>query len=337
MKFALQNKFLKKLWQSQIFRHIFYWICGFVFFFLNVIIWDSFANALLIGVIVIVPGIIPVYLHFYLHKRFFKRRQYLPYILFIILILIASQFCTEGIIRLIEKDADTHTSGAATAFVFIIFTTTLQYYKKGVKQQVRLQEAEAKQLQTELALLRSQVNPHFFFNTLNNLYALSLDKSEKVPDVILKISELMRYILESSKNKKVALTQEIEFVKNYLALEKLRLSVHSDISLNLSGTPDEKTIAPMLLIPFVENSFKHGISASTTPNYVYIDLKIKGNDLFFSIENNKRESYKTKDLTSSKSGLKNVVRRLELIYPDKHQLDINENKTSYKVNLKIRL
>ncbi len=337
MKFTLKNKLLMKLWENQLFRHIFYWICGFIFLILNVIIWDSITNAYLIGLIVIVPGIIPVYLHFYLHKRFFKRRQYLPYIFFIVLILIGSQFFTEGLIRLIEKGEDTHTSGAATALFYIILTTTIKYYKKGVKQQVRLQEAEAKQLQTELVLLKSQVNPHFFFNTLNNLYALSLDQSKRVPEVILKISDLMRYILESSNNKKVLLTQEVNFVQNYLSLEKLRLSVNSDISFNLSGNPDGKTIAPMLFIPFIENSFKHGISASTRSNYVHIDLKIQENDLFFSVENNKRENYKTKDQSSSKSGIINVTRRLQLLYPDKHKLDIEENKKSYRVDLKIEL
>ena len=114
-----------------------------------------------------------------------------------ILIIVGAQFLGDVLVDFIDDDPDSRTSGAATALVFIVVTTAFKYYRKGVKQELRLQEAEFKQVQTELALLRSQVNPHFFFNTLNNLYALSLDKSERVPEVILKISDLMRYMMES--------------------------------------------------------------------------------------------------------------------------------------------
>jgi len=337
MNLTVKNKRLKKLWQNPLFRHLFYWVSGYAFFLLNIILWESFSEAIKIASIIIMPGIIPVYLHFYLHKRFFQSGHYLLYILFIIVILVGAQFSAEAFIRIIEKDADTHTSGAATALLFIIVTTAFQYYKKGVKQQLRLQEAESKQLQTELALLKSQVNPHFFFNTLNNLYALSLDKSEQVPEVILKIADLMRYVLESSQNKQVELTREIDFIQNYLALERLRLSTNSDVKFNIAGKTDGKMIAPMLLIPFIENSFKHGVSASTSNNYVHIDLKIEGDDLCFSVENNKRDNDRANEHASAKSGLKNVTRRLELLYPKRHQLDIEENNQSYQVNLKIKL
>lgn len=245
MTFTMKNNIVKKLWQNTIFRHIFYWICGYVFFCLNVIIWEPLPTAFTVASIIILPGLIPVYLHFYLHKRYFKQRRYLLYIFFVIVILIGAQFLGEVIIRIIEKDADTHTSGAATALFFIVLTTTLHYYKKGVKQQFKLQEAESKQLQTELALLKSQVNPHFFFNTLNNLYALSLDKSERVPEVILKISDLMRYVLDSSKRKIVPLSNEFHFLESYIALERLRLSDNMDIQISMNGNLDGVSIEPM--------------------------------------------------------------------------------------------
>ena len=186
------------------------------------------------------------------------------------------------------------------------------------------------------------MNPHFFFNTLNNLYALSLDKSERVPEVILKISDLMRYMLESSKNRKVELTQEINFLQNYLSLERLRISTNSDVNFNVAGKTDGKMIAPMLLIPFIENSFKHGVSTSTMNKYVHIDLKIEEKNLFFFIENNKQEKNKQEnnkedEHSSSKSGLKNVTRRLDLLYPDRYKLYIEEKEKSYKVNLEIKL
>jgi len=337
MKFITNKHVLKKLWGSQVFRHLCYWFSACAFIYLNMVIWESPLDIIKIIAILILPAVVPVYLHFYIHKRFFEQRRYLPYILLLIVIIIGAQFLGEGLIRIIEKNAETHAAGAAMAIFAIIFTTSIKYYREGVKKQSRLQEAESKQLQTELALLKSQVNPHFFFNTLNNLYALSLDKSERVPEVILKISDLMRYVLESSNNKMVELNQEINFLQNYLSLERLRLSANNDVKFNIVGRADGKMIAPMLLILFIENSFKHGVSASMSSNYVHIDLKIEGNELFFSIENNKRENYEANEQSSSKSGLKNVTRRLELLYPDRHKLDIEENKKSYKVNLKIKL
>lgn len=303
----------------------------------NVMIWESCSDALKISAIVILPGIIPVYLHFYIQKRFFKQKRYLIYIILIIIILIGSQLFAEALIRIIEKDADTHTSGAATALFFIILSTTLQYFKDNVKNQLKLQEAESKQLLTELELLKSQVNPHFFFNTLNNLYALSLENSKRVPEVILMISGLMRYMLESAQKQKVELTQEIDFLQNYLSLEKLRLSNNSGITFNIAGDIIGKKIAPMLLIPFVENSFKHGVSASAGDNYVHIDLRLFKNDLRFSVENNKPENDRSVPRQSLGSGLNNVKRRLELLYPDRHKLFIKEEQKSYKVDLKIKL
>ena len=337
MKNVTKNNILKKLWHNQICRHTTYWFCGYTFFFLNIIIWETYSTALKVASIIILPGFIPVYLHFYLHKRFFEQRKYLPYVFYLLLIIIGSQFLGTALIRIIENDPDAHTSGAATAIFFIVFTTAIKYYRKGVKQQIELQQAQSKQLQTELALLKSQVNPHFFFNTLNNLYALSLDNSERVPEVILKIADLMRYVLESSKNSQVELTQEIDFLRSYLSLEKLRFSADSDIKFNLTGNTVGKIIAPMLLIPFIENSFKHGASSTAGNFYIHIDLKIKKNRLFFSVENNKRESYISDEQSSPKSGLKNIQRRLELLYPNKYNLDIIEDEKSYKVNLEINL
>ena len=337
MKLKTTNNVIKILWNNQIFRHLCYWFSVCAFIYLNMAAWESTSEIIKIIAILILPIIIPVYLHSYIYKRFFERRRYLPYFLLLFAILIGAHLSGETLIRLIEKETDTHAAGAATALFAIIFTTSLKYYRKGVKQQYRLQEVESKQLQTELALLKSQVNPHFFFNTLNNLYALSLDKSERVPKVILKISDLMRYMMESSKNKGVVLTQEINFLQNYLELERLRLNTDSEIIFDVAGNMDGKIIAPMLLIPFIENSFKHGVSASIKNSYVHIQLKLEGDDLFFSVENNRRDSYNVNEQSTSKSGLKNVTRRLELLYPDKHTLDIIKNDKYYKVNLKITL
>lgn len=337
MKFNSNDTIMKKLWKNQVFRHILFWLGAFAFLYLTVEIWESSSLALEIAAIIIIPAPVPVYLHFYVLKQFFEKRKYVPYVISLIVIIIGSGFLAELIFWIIIHDPNSHTSGIGLAIFYLAFSTALKYYRQGIKNKYRLQEAEFKQLQTELALLKSQVNPHFFFNTLNNLYALSLDKSELVPEMILKISDLMRYVLESSRKKEVGLRQEVEFLQNYIALEKLRFHTASDIKFRIAGQTEKKMIAPMLLIPFIENSFKHGASSTTGNFYIHIDLAINENGLFFSVKNNKQENYKAVSQSSSKSGLNNVKRRLELLYPNRHKLEIQEKAELYEVNLEIKL
>ena len=335
-KDSLKNIVLN-LWQHQIFRHGFYWLCTYAFVFLNILVWDTALTALKVATILVVPGPIPVYLHFFAQKKFFEERKYLPYIISLPIIVLVSGFIIEVVFHIIEKTPGSQTSGIGTAIGYIIVTSGFKYYRLGVKQQYRLQEVEFKQLQTELALLRSQVNPHFFFNTLNNLYSLSLDKSERVPEVILKISDLMRYVLDSSKQKTVPLSDEVRFLESYVALEKLRLSGNTDVRMTVDGNLNGKHIAPMLLAPFIENSFKHGINQSARGGYIHIDLRMNENDFSFIIENSKPLSADPDQNGSPKLGLKNVKIRLELLYPDTHELLSREDESIYRVELGIRL
>jgi sensor histidine kinase YesM len=336
MKLKTPN-IIEKLWSKQVFRHIIYWLCAYGFIYLTVFFWDSPSLAFKISTILILPAPIPVYLHFYVQQKFFKQRRYLLYVLSFIIIVIVSAFIIEALFSIIINEPGSHTSGIATAIFYIVITTGFKYYRDGVKQQILLQAVEFKQVETELALLKSQVNPHFFFNTLNNLYALSLDKSDLVPEVILKISDLMRYVLDSSKKKTVQLSEEIHFLESYVELEKLRLSGEANIQISVSGNINGKKIAPMLLAPLVENSFKHGLSASVKDGFIHMNFISDGNDFQFIIENHKLTPTQQEQNCSSKMGLENMKRRLELLYPESHQLIIEENEMMYKVKLEIRL
>jgi len=337
MKLNSLKNILIQLWNNQIFRHFSFWLVAFTLLYLTVQIWESASLALEIAAIIIIPAPVPVYLHFFVLKQLFEKRKYALYGISLIIIIIGSGFFVEFIFWIIVNDPNSHTSGIGLAIFYLVFSTALKYYRQGIKSKYRIQEVEFKQLQTELALLKSQVNPHFFFNTLNNLYALSLDRSERVPETILKISNLMRYVLDSSNKKDVELNQEIEFLKDYIALEKLRFSAESDIQFQINGQTEGKRIAPMLLIPFIENSFKHSANSATDNFYIHIDLLINENGLSFSVKNNKGENYNADSQSFSKSGLNNVKRRLELLYPNKHKLMIQENTKSYEVNLEIKL
>ncbi|UXP32406.1 histidine kinase [Reichenbachiella agarivorans] len=195
-------------------------------------------------------------------------------------------------------------------------------------------------LETELAFLKSQIQPHFFFNTLNNLYSLTLDKSDKAPYTVLKLSELMSYVIYDAKQKRVPLINEIKHIQNYLDLEMLRYGDKLEIDLAISGDIEGKRIPPVLLLPFIENSFKHGTKADSETIPIDISLEVIDNMLTFSTENlrskadtldNGLENYK------QGVGMTNTKRRLNLVYGDKHSMNIIETEDKYKIVLKIPL
>lgn len=213
-----------------------------------------------------------------------------------------------------------------------------------------IEELEKEKKLYELDLLKSQLNPHFYFNTLNNLYALALSKSEKTPECILQLSKLMEYVIYDCKNNLVKLSKELDFIKNYIALEKLRYESDVKINLNLNLNHKENSqidnqidkisdyhivnkefyIIPMILIQFVENAFKHGLSKKTDA-FVDINIEINDNKLNFEISNS------FDDINQEKSGigLENTRRRLDLYYPNKYKLEINQNSKIYNVKLQI--
>jgi len=199
-------------------------------------------------------------------------------------------------------------------------------------------ELQTQTMQSELKFLRSQINPHFLFNTLNNLYALTLKKSEDAPEIVLKLSEMMRYMLYECNERKVPLYKEVTYMKNYLDLERLRQHKMIDIKFNLTGDVTDQRIAPLLLIPFIENSFKHGLSNEIDHGFVNINLNIEGNQLIFEIQNSKGPSQPRQ--THRKSGgigLVNVKRRLNLIYNEDYRLEIKNDPNDYKVKLNLTL
>ena len=184
----------------------------------------------------------------------------------------------------------------------------------------------------ELALLRSQVNPHFLFNTLNNIYSLVYKKSDDAPEAVMKMSAIMRYMLYDATTDSVLLEKEIEYLNSFIELEKLRIR-HSDfVEMNIAGNIEGRTIAPMLLIPFVENAFKHGSKNGPMPGII-INLAVADNRFEFGVINHlRRNTAVTRDQVGG-IGLTNIRRRLNLLYPGKHQLDITSDDTSYHIKL----
>ncbi len=190
--------------------------------------------------------------------------------------------------------------------------------------------------QSELALLRSQINPHFLFNTLNNIYSLVYTKSDDAPRAMTKLSDIMRYMLYEATTEKVMLDKEINHLRSYIELLLLRLPGKKFIEFNVDGNTENKHIAPMLLFPFVENAYKHCNKKSPAPG-IKITLEVREDLLTYTVINSIKKESDISENDEGGIGLKNIRRRLELLYPDRHELIISETTTHFSIELRINL
>jgi two-component system, LytTR family, sensor kinase len=226
-------------------------------------------------------------------------------------------------------------------YVLSLFTagvsTIVKITSDWAKQTRVQQELETRTMQTELNFLKSQINPHFLFNTLNSLYALTLKKSDAAPEVVIKLSEMMRYMLYECNEPLVPLSKEVSYIKNYLDLEKLRHK-NMDIKFDVEGVMNDMNIAPLIFIAFIENAFKHGASNAIAPGFVQIHMLIENNEVNMYVENSKAEKQPMMEHKRSGGiGLVNVKRRLDILYPKRYHLDIYDNPNTYGVNLWVKL
>ncbi len=215
---------------------------------------------------------------------------------------------------------------------FAVAIKLLKYwYANQHEQQVLTQE----KLRAELNFLKTQIHPHFLFNTLNNLYALTLKKSDRAPETVLKLSELINYMLYECVSDEVQLTKEIKFIRNYIDIEKMRYGDKLDVDLRVSGEVNERKIAPLILLPFVENCFKHGASEELQQSWVKITVDLQPRITIVKVENNKS----TENGHSKKEGIgiQNVKRRLDLLYPGQHELKIISGEETFLVILTIQV
>ena len=279
-----------------------------------------------------------VYANLYiLFPKFLFKRNYLVYLLLLVLTIGLGAFILWFIIPSANANFKLPLfQHFINIFFIVVITSSFKFFREYSRKQELLIKAENEQLKTELALLKSQVNPHFLFNTLNNLYGLiTQNQNQQASDVTLKLADLMRYLLESSKTDLVNLNKEIQFIDDYLSLEKIRLSQKTDIKFMVSGLNKELFVAPLLFIPLVENAFKHGLNTIFTDSFAHFSLSVQGNELFFEAINSVEKS--TENSEKSGTGLENLKKRLQLIYSQKHQLDIEQTANQFKVILHIQL
>lgn len=216
--------------------------------------------------------------------------------------------------------------------LFIAYAGFIQMTENWIVDQRLKSELMRQNQASELALLKSQVSPHFLFNTLNNIYSLVYQKSEKAPSVVMKLSEIMRYMLYEASTGKVGLDREIEYLKSYIEIQSIRLKQTNFVNFRMDGTPKGKKISPMLFIPFVENAFKHCDKKVKSPG-IEVKLTMLDDRVEFMVRNKKPKERQPVEVPEGGIGLSNVKRRLELLYTSTHRLDIQITETVYSINL----
>ena len=272
--------------------------------------------------------------------RLLYKRRFVIYIL-ALLGLFSGAMLLHGILYhlMIEGRSFNLLRSSAYNFVPFSFTIILSTAYQSIADQIRterlLAEQQNENLKTELSFLRSQISPHFLFNVMNNIVALVRLKSDELEPTVIKLSSLMQYMLYETDEERVLLTREAEYLQNYIDLQKQRFGPELSLNILFSIKEDWHTLEPMLLIPFVENAFKHGSGMVEDP-HIEIELNVANNHLRFTVKNKYKESKVGKDKTSG-IGLTNVKRRLALLYPGSHILKIDQDNNWFSVHLQLTL
>jgi sensor histidine kinase YesM len=286
------------------------------------------------------------FLAYFIVPKFLLKGKYVQFILTALLWIIAGLFINYFFRIYIFIPAQevlpfgAITRGGWQAGTYLMLTltaanlTTLKLFKYWLKKQQEWILAEKEKVTVELQLLKAQVHPHFLFNTLNNIYSYSLENSSKTPALILKLSSILSYMLYDCNKDKVRLEKEIEVMRNYIDLEKERYGNRLDISWTVVGELKDKFIAPLLLLPFLENAFKHGLSNQIEKAWLSLEIVTNDNVVKCKMINSKNLDHSEKN---GGIGIQNAMKRLEIIYPDKHELKITDEGIFFVVSLMVNL
>lgn len=336
--------------------HIIFWSVYFIF---NTLRWSSFHNDFMYSLKTNLIGF-PIHMAlayfniYYLMPKYIYKRKYFSFIVLILLALVLMlllkynltyYLVSTMVMPEIAPDISHLTIDYAVQTMLgeiyvISFVTAIKITVDRLRENNKLHDLEKRQLKTELRFLRSQVSPHFFFNTLNNIYSLTLEKSDKAPALILRLSEFMRYLIYSTNQPRQDLRTELDSIQNYIDLERIRFDDSLQVEMAISGELEHKQIAPMLLIPLVENCFKHGANKNIGKMNISIDAKVVDDFLYFKVSNTipTHSVINPAPMVDSGIGLSNVKKRLELGYePTDYALDITQEGDKFHVNLKLRV
>ncbi|NII28563.1 histidine kinase [Pseudoflavitalea sp. X16] len=275
---------------------------------------------------------------FYLYPRFMTRKRWPLYIVFLGIILGGSYYIKVGLMGLIGYEQPGGLYAGYFFFPpipFLIASIIYRLITDRIQAERAEKEAQAERLASELKFLRSQVSPHFLFNVLTNMVSLARKKSDQLEPALIQLSDMLRYMLYETNGERFPVTKEVEYLRNYIELQQLRFGEDVRVQVDIEHSEPSCAIEPMLLIPFVENAFKHGIGLVKDP-YIKIALQVKEQYLHFRVVNNYNRDNVSKDAGSG-IGLANVRNRLRLLYGDKHTLTIQDNGEVYDADLKLAL
>ncbi len=225
---------------------------------------------------------------------------------------------------------------ALFCLTILALSTSIRVTEGWYSNEKQKKEMENQKLGAELSLLKSQINPHFFFNTLNSIYSLAIVKSDRTPEAVLKLSELMRYIIYDTERKTVPLSKEVEYIANYIELQRLRLPDEVKVRLKTDMGDSDAVIEPLLLLPFVENAFKHGVDVEKGGT-ILIDIKLTGSELKLHVANPLVKDNGNIMDKHSGIGVKNTLKRLRLLYQDNFTFSAGPVRNNYVVDLVVKI
>ena len=331
-------------------RHVLFWL-GYVLFF--TILYGSFSEEygkqFIFQFVELPMPVLATYVTLYALLPFLFQRRYALFFSSAAGVLLVAGFVNWVLYVYVERPLTQYANDpiqvfyplkiikyAVGVYPVVAIATVIKLLEHWYQHQKTEQQLSQEKLEAELKYLKAQIHPHFLFNTLNNLYALTLKKSDAAPEMVLKLSDLLNYMLYDCNGRWVPLDKELKQIENYLALERMRYGDRLDIRYSVNGSLSGHQIAPMLIIAFVENSFKHGTSEELDQAWVSIEVETAPGEIRLKVENSKADMV-APDEQEYKAGigLTNVRRRMELLYPDRHTLKVLDSQDAFLVSLVI--
>ena len=279
--------------------------------------------------------------YFWLIDKLWFKKQYIFFILVAVTLILCVSYGKYELFSYFDLHKGKRHMPPFHAFVYfdflsnllpVVFAMAIRYAQRNFSLEIAQKEAQAHKLQADLTQLRYQLQPHFFFNALNNIYSLIEFDPQKAQQSVHSLSKLMRHFMQNSDQKQISLAEEVDFLQQYISLMQLRLTDKTTVQVDFPKQVPQLTIAPLLFISLVENAFKHGVSATTTTTLSF-SLRVEGNTIIFRSENTKIPTQES--LYSSGIGIDNLKKRLTLLYPERHQYTIEEKEGKYIAQLTI--
>jgi hypothetical protein len=333
---------IDQLLRQRLAQHILFWIAVIIYFTIGYGAPGRYGETIY-RVLLFLPGhIFLTYIFFYyLIPVFLLNKKYLAFsllgILTYILSLLYAFFVNFYLLELFQLKSIWVGSPLIAQTTMLGAALSIKFLKKYYQEKKRALEIDQQKTKAELNFLKSQVHPHFLFNTLNNLYSLVLEKSPKAPEVLLKLSELLRFLIYESSSPFIPLQLEISLMRKYIELEQLRYGDRLDVSISVQGDLENRFISPLLFLPLIENAFKHGVSNQIDQCWISLNIYMEENKLHFKLVNSKEDEKSRKHVSHKGIGLNNVKKRLELVYPEAHLFEIKDGIEMFIINLRLDL